>query len=283
MTVKTLPLIAAFSIIGVLLLGVSQQATTNSSGAPTNNVAGNGYAGAPAENGRTCATSGCHNGPATAKAGMITVQGLQGGAYIPGETYIIEVGTSEPSQRWGFQAAVQTPTGDAAGTLATRDNETRLPQVAGYITHTTAGNAGNNTKSWSFDWTAPAAGTGDVGVYVAINASNANGTTSGDNILFDELIMQEGQPTGIEEAPATWQIAAIQILGQQLQVTVQGHTSSPIQVEVFTINGQQVAAQEMGAWHGQTTFSVPLTVASGLYLVRLRSEQTQWVQKVAAL
>lgn len=268
------------AISAALLLGVSYEATTNSSGAPTSIAASNGYAGAPAENGRTCATAGCHNGPATAKDDMITVQGLQNGAYVPGETYLVEVGTAEASTRWGFQASIQTPAGVVAGSLATRDNETRIPQVSGYITHTSQGTSGSNTKMWQFDWTAPSAGTGDVGVYVAINASNANGTTSGDNILYDELIIPEGQPTGLAPKPKDWQVANWQVTGTGVFITVEGHPASPIMAEVFTISGQRLAASPIDTWSGQQTIELPLPGANALYLVRLSSADNQWVQKV---
>ncbi len=280
MSMKRLRFVTALLVTGGLLFGVSQQATTNSSGAPTNNAAGNGYASAPAENGRTCATSGCHNGPATAKDDMITVQGLPAGGYTPGETYVVEVGTSESSTRWGFQASVQTPTGDIAGSVATRDGETRLTQVAGYITHTTSGTSGNNSKSWTFDWTAPAAGTGDVGVYVAINASNANGTTSGDNILYDELIIPEGQPTGIAPALTTWDVQSLQLQQQTLTLSLHGHSATGMQIEVFAVNGQRVMAEEISALQGQTQISLALPQAAGMYLVRLTSGDQQQVHKV---
>jgi hypothetical protein len=62
------------------------------------------------------------------------------------------------------------------------------------LSHTSGGNSGNGTITWNFQWTAPAAGTGVVRFYASSNATNANGSTSGDNTYTNTFTLQEAQP-----------------------------------------------------------------------------------------
>jgi hypothetical protein len=70
-----------------------------------------------------------------------------------------------------------------------------------YMTHTSAGTAqtATNSRTWTFQWTAPTAGTGTVTVYAAMNATNSSNSSSGDLIYSSSLV--------IPEAPATLSIA----------------------------------------------------------------------------
>jgi hypothetical protein len=60
-----------------------------------------------------------------------------------------------------------------------------------------SGNAStiSGTITWNFQWTAPAAGTGPVTFYVASNAANNNGSTSGDEIYTDSYTLLESSPS----------------------------------------------------------------------------------------
>jgi hypothetical protein len=162
-------------------------------------------AGAPDGGNQTCAKSGCHAGTAVDRDNMITTT-IPASGYIPGETYTITIGTTEGSiTKWGFQASVQNAAGDLQGSyIITNSGQTQFPTQGSnankYITHTSAGNSTSTpgSKSWSFDWIAPAAGTGDVNFYCTVNASNNAGNSSGDLILKDVLTIAENISTSIQ-------------------------------------------------------------------------------------
>ncbi len=158
-----------------------------------------GNAGAPGQfNGRTCATSGCHSGGSSFRAGMIG-SNIPASGYVPGQTYTI-TGTVMESGRskFGFEITPQDSSGNLIGTLVrTNTAQTKIVNGGRSMTHTSSGSSGSGSmKSWSFDWTAPAAGSGDFAFWGAFNASNSNSSTSGDIILTSNLQVEEDR-TGV--------------------------------------------------------------------------------------
>jgi len=53
--------------------------------------------------------------------------------------------------------------------------------------------------SWSFDWTVPTTGSGDLTFYGTFNASNSNITNSGDRIYTTSLAVNEAIITSLNE------------------------------------------------------------------------------------
>ncbi|HQF28974.1 MAG TPA: T9SS type A sorting domain-containing protein, partial [Bacteroidia bacterium] len=71
-------------------------------------------------------------------------------------------------------------------------------------THTSGGTApsapGSGTRSWSFNWVAPAAGTGAVTFYGAFLGGNNNGSESGDLTYKTTTIVNEASPCTVTAA-----------------------------------------------------------------------------------
>lgn len=182
---KKFLLLTSLGLISLIIHdAVHNKAHTSSAGAPA------GRTGSPGD-GASC--TGCHAGTPNNQAGMIT-SNIPAGGYTPGQTYQI-TGTVSAAGRtkFGFQISPQSPNGSLLGTLV---NATpTLTQIVGnnkYITHTAAGNQGSNgSHTWTFNWIAPAAGTGNVTFYGAFNASNSNNSSSGDIIYLSSLALQE--------------------------------------------------------------------------------------------
>lgn len=175
------------SIIAVAIFSLS-----NAGGPPA------GYTGSPAD-GKTCGSNGgCHTGNAVlAETGWITSD-IPSSGYVPGTTYsITATATQAGVTKFGFQLSPQDAAGTALGTLVA----TAATQLKGndkYIEHVSSSTSGTDTKSWTFDWVAPASGTGDVTFYAAFNATNNSGTNSGDQIHTSTLTVQEAS-VGITE------------------------------------------------------------------------------------
>jgi hypothetical protein len=147
--------------------------------------------GAPAKNtgspgdGQNC--THCHGGSATTVQGWITSDiGAEG--YTPGQTYTITA-TATGSGRKGFEVSPQDLTGNLLGTL-TAGSGNKLTGSGKYVTQSSASTA--NPKAWVFQWTAPAAGTGDVTFYGAFAI-----TTSATKL--STLLVHENTTTGIPE------------------------------------------------------------------------------------
>ena len=174
-----------------------------------------GHAGVPGENG-TCAASGCHVGTGVnAGGGSVSVAFPNGSTYTPGVAQQLTVTIADSKQRaWGFQLTARNAsnTSTQAGTFASVDANTLVmcgtttadintevilnsggPQTCpaakplSYIEHSIAGYNSTIGKvpgqgTYQLTWTPPATNVGNVVVYVAGNAANGDGTSSGDHI-----------------------------------------------------------------------------------------------------
>ena len=161
----------------------------------------------------------CHTGGLDDGVGSISIQGVPG-SYTPGQTYPITVVLDRTGQkRWGFEITVLRLDNTMAGTLADTSLFTASQTSAGrtYISHTSngAGAAGsptdgtywsttaNGPASWTFLWTAPAAGAGAATFYAAGNAANGNGINGlGDFIYTTNASSAEGPATDVDAM--TW-------------------------------------------------------------------------------
>src|SRR5690349_22876987 len=157
----------AFLFVGIfaciVLDAVNNRVDSHTSGAPAM------CTGSPGDGGATC--KNCHAGPTpTTQAGMIT-SNIPAAGYSPGQTYTITATVSRNGHtKFGFEISPQSPTGTLLGTLiVTNSTEMQLVGSGKYITHKSAGVTGTNSRTWVFNWTAPAAGTGNVTFYGAFN------------------------------------------------------------------------------------------------------------------
>jgi hypothetical protein len=112
----------------------------------------------------------------------------------PGRRYPLVLRVEHPGadrQRWGFQlTAVDAHTLLGAGRLVASDPETTQVIDGGfaereYVEHTEAGTGigRHGGMQWSFDWIAPAAGSGEVAFFAVVNAANGDGAKEGDWIF----------------------------------------------------------------------------------------------------
>ncbi len=94
-------------------------------------------------------------------------------------------GTLAGAGKYGFELTAETATGSKTGTFIISDaTRTRLTNGGNAVTHTSSGNSGGASTSWTASWTAPATDVGQVRFYVAVNAANGNGNNSGDMIFY---------------------------------------------------------------------------------------------------
>ena len=184
----------------IIALTPNQNAHSNTSASPT------GYTGSPLEfSGRTCGTvGGCHGGGVMDQIGWVTSD-IPACGYTPGQTYTITVfATSAGRTKFGFSCSSQFPSASTAGTLIAGTG-TQLNGSGRYVSHTSAGTAqnGTNSRTWSFQWIAPAAGSGSLTFYAAMNATNSNNSSSGDEIHKSTLAVTENVPIAIQNSGNT--------------------------------------------------------------------------------
>lgn len=184
----------AMLIGSIVIAEYSSPATGNTIGAP------GAKTGSPGD-GSSCTANGCHVGTAANQAGLITSTVPLSG-YIPGQTYTVTGSiTTSGKTRFGFEMSPQNLSGALKGSLIlTNPTKTQLVGGGKYITHKLGGTSfPSSTATWSFDWTAPAAGTGNVTFYGAFNSTNNSGTSSGDLVTLSSLAVTEDISSGISE------------------------------------------------------------------------------------
>jgi hypothetical protein len=192
---KQLFLVISSLVCAIIIFNPQTYVVSNSASPPS------GKTGSVGDNGATC--TGCHGGSAIPASGWVTSDVPIAG-YASGNTYTINViATHSTANKIGFEATVENGSGDKVGSLIVTDGARTGLVGMDYIGHVSAGIdtlfAGGN--AWSFDWTAPSSGTGDVTFYAAINAANGDNGTSGDVIYTSSLTVQEdpGAPIGVKE------------------------------------------------------------------------------------
>lgn len=155
-----------------------------------------GNTGSPID-GQNC--TNCHPpGPATAVTNWITTS-IPAEGYTPGETYGLTITAQDiVSEKMGFQITSETVSAKAGMFVITDATRTQLTNQT-TVSHTSAGTVPvGSPNSWTMDWTAPPDGTGDITFYVAVNATNADGSNGGDMIYVSSLSVPESN-VGIAE------------------------------------------------------------------------------------
>ena len=167
-----------------------------------------GRTGAPGEG--TCST--CH-GALNDGLGTLTISGIPT-AYIPGTKYAVTLALARTGKtRWGFQVTSLFAAGNAmAGTLEAPSNLTQVLSKTSrfYVSHLSGSGAdgtfsgtADGPVSWTFDWTAPAAGGGTVTFYfTGVACDNDGQDSAGDLVYTAAASYTEGSPTAI--TPVTW-------------------------------------------------------------------------------
>lgn len=149
-----------------------------------------GRTGSPGD-GANC--TACHSGTPITQTGLITTN-IPSTGYVPGTTYLVTATVTMPGvTKFGFQISPQNVAGTLLGTLSIiNTTQTQLVGNGKYVEHTSSGTSGTGgTKTWTFNWTAPQSGTGNVTFYGAFNASNNNSSNTGDQIILTNTVVTE--------------------------------------------------------------------------------------------
>ena len=172
----------SYLILGLGLLFVffsTSNSFTYSSGSPS------GYTGSPGDNLSTCVS--CH--------GVNTTQNLMpyslnlisdiGEYYIPGHLYNFTIDVSGAGiDKFGFQTCFENEEGQKVGEIILADSiQTQLISSGNYITHTSNGVDGIDSKSWSFYWEAPQTIQGEISVYTSVLISGNSIVGVNDHVL----------------------------------------------------------------------------------------------------
>ena len=252
--------------------GAYNQAHTNPNGAPA------GRTGSPGDGGLTCAGSGCHGATPTAGSNLFLV-GVPAAGYNPGQTYLVQVNFSGTGNK-GFQISPQSPSGTLLGQLInTTTSGTQRTQLVGsgkYITHGTAQSTASG--SWTFQWRAPAAGTGAVTFYGAF----VNGRNTG--LRTEAITIQENPAASVGETGKLQQFRMYpNPVNDRLTLSYSLERPEKVNIKVYDITGRealQLINEQQEAGEHQMSFDLKPQLNPGVYFVSVDAGGKRFSQKL---
>lgn len=264
--------ILSIALLVTLISGLINQAESNIAGAPA------GYTGSPGDGGFTCATQvGCHTGAPVPTDNTIITSNVPPTGYIPGFTYTITAAFIKPGHsRFGFEISPQSASGTYRGTIIiTNSTETQFAGTK-YITHRTGGIVGSGSRTWTFNWIAPSAGTGSVTFYGCFNATNSSNTALGDSITKSMMTVIEDPHTGIQEHLSLEGTVSIfpNPASQNFTLGYGLRQQEVVVISISDLSGKQIAvlmnAPRSAGQHSEEIF-LPESIIPGLYLLTCRA------------
>lgn len=257
--------------------------------------AGNFFTGAPSAGGgteRTCST--CHNSgnfgePAinvsfddgSGSGGLVT-------EYIPGQTYTVTVAvgyTDVAPAAYGFSSQFLDTSVDPAvnvGAVASPSTNTRITNANNgrtYVEHSSR----SADSLFTFEWTAPEAGTGPVEYYVVGNLVNNAGGTSGDNGSSAPTVvtLAEGEASGVRDLAVLDGALFPNPAVNQTHLRVELPRAGEYELTVTDLTGRTLLRQSHQPPAGTFTFTIPTTtLANGTYAVALRGADHYFIGRL---
>jgi len=234
--------------------------------------------GSPGDNNQNCTQ--CHSGTPQNAENWIS-SNIPASGYVPGSTYTITLSAAHDSQKFGFEATAERVGGQKAGDLViTNAAETKLVNNNDAVTHTSGGTSGSNSRTWSFDWTAPAEGSGPVTFYAAVNATNSNSGTSGDVVYLTQMAVEEVNTGIIESGDPSATLYPVPA-NQYLNVDLSGFNNQMINISVYASNGSKLMERNImqNEVSVQTNRLMVDNLEQGYYLMKIASDETEFIKK----
>ena len=180
----TVATILALVIVSASLFTNQPTAHSRSSQPPTKRT------GAPGEG--SCTS--CHSGGTVSNSANITVtsnpSGLFTTGYVAGQVYAITYTLANTTSVYGFEMTCLNGSSTAAGTFAVTNSTNTSLQAASskqYIGHRNS----NSNNTWTFNWTAPVTGTGNVTFYTSGLQADGTGGPDGDITNTNNWVVAE--------------------------------------------------------------------------------------------
>jgi hypothetical protein len=218
----------------------------------------------------------CHSGILNSGTGSSTIDApsLSLG-YTPGQTYTITGNVIQNAiNKFGFEITAEKDLDNTkTGTLVITDaSRTKFVNGGAAISHQLTGTSGSGSNSWSFDWTAPNAGTGSVTFYGAFNAANGSGT-GGDKIYTSSINIIENVAVNIKEQ---FSELKVQIYPNPASNYFQISTKKIInKIEIYDLKGKKVL--EYYKVKGKMNIT---DLMDGIYFLRIKYAEGYIYQKL---
>jgi len=265
------------ALIFTTTIGIIISSTT----AYTNNNGRAGNTGSPGEN----ACNQCHSTNALNSGGgsvSISSPDMPNWVYFPGTSYTINVKVKKVGLgKFGFGFEALLPSGANGGliqTIGSPNAKTLSAMVTGNsrtnAVHAQPNHFAQDSITFTFNWTAPVAGTGNITFYAAGNATNSQSNSSGDFVYTSNQIVTEASTVDQQTLLAAQQTTifpnpsanAISInIPEQL---VQSNTL----IQIFDVKGALVLQQNLLPINSGNRITMDIDFLNdGVYFVHLQN------------
>lgn len=221
--------------------------------------------GSPGDGGGTCYTSGCHTGAPTEAIGILSTNVPTEG-YTPNTAYTVTVTLTGTGNK-GFQVSPQSPSGTLLGSIAAGTGNWVIGK---FVTHSTPKSTA--TAVWTFQWTAPAKGTGDVNFYGAFAITR--NTTKTQVLKVTEKI-----GSGIQESDLFSVNVFPNPVSDQLNLLFNNNTKNAV-IDLLDLNGKEILHKELNNNTVENAIDVS-SVNEGNYIVKIKAGDHIYYKKIS--
>ena len=221
--------------------------------------------GSPGDGSGTCFTSGCHTGAQTETVGVLTTN-VPAEGYTPNTAYTVTVTLTGTGNK-GFQVSPQSQSGALLGSIAAGTGNWVIGK---FVTHSTPKNTA--TAVWTFQWTAPAKGTGDVNFYGAF-AITRNTTKT------QVLKVTEKLGSGIQESDLFSINVFPNPVSNQLNLLFNNNTKNAV-IDLLDLNGKEILHKELNNNTAENAIDVS-TFKEGNYIVKILADNNIYYKKIS--
>lgn len=237
----------------------------------------------------TC--SYCHSGgPNTIQAGWIT-SNIPTTGYIAGTTYTITAtATYIGRSTFGFEISPQNLSGTYFGPCIVTDpvHTKLITGTSGkkYMTHQSAGITGTTDyHTWSFNWTAPSAGSDTVTFYGAFLCANGNNAVTGDITYKSNLKAIEDVNTGMKKNEIG--VSGFSIYpnpaSESFSVSYEINRTGKVEINLVDLHGSLVASilsEEKSPGSYENFFKIPFNLNAGIYFLEIATETNHGAKRI---
>jgi Secretion system C-terminal sorting domain len=258
-----------------------------------------GYTGAPGDQPGTCATTGCHTGGTfnpTLKIELFDSLGTTAVArYVLNRQYTVRLTISSAATPaptgWGFQLIDirRSDNSNVKGFLAKDKQDANIGIDTIAATATTASrvyaehNARLTSNIINIKWKAPATDLGIVTFYGAGNATNAGGSSAGDNGT-PSANLQVASPT-VSRVNELAENISIQLspnpTPSEMVINLDSKAAKNLGVTILDLSGRSVITEKWQIQVGENKRSVNLgSLSQGVYMLQITDNQDIVTKKV---
>ncbi len=240
----------------------------------TNNVAylttTTSYTGSPGD-GISC--TDCHGSIQTNNSQFIITSTIPPTGYVPGTTYDIIVSVIGTGAKI-FEVSPQLSSGTVKGTLIAGSG-TKLVNSGKDIINSSSTTM--NPMGWTFQWTAPAAGTGNVTFYGAASLDKSK-------IYLAATEVTENGASGLNEQNDNFGLILFpNPAANQLKISYTLKNESRVMIDMINMEGKTVTTL-LNDFNGRGTYSKTFmlsnSISDGIYFVRISKENTSIIKKI---